>query len=134
MGDSIPSGWMVSGPDSKDEDLVLRSFGYNLGKTEAANCYIDNKDSWSTNKVSLSNNASFAWLVSFVDENKERYIPPILLGDVNHDRKINIKDYILIQKYLLNNDTPIYTDEADLDGDGDVTVTDALILKKALMD
>lgn len=55
------------------------------------------------------------------------------LGDVNGDGKVNIKDYIKLQKYLLDNTVEIKKENADMDGDGAVTVTDALLLKKALM-
>lgn len=61
-------------------------------------------------------------------------VPPVVkLGDVNGDGKINIKDYIKLQKYLLDNTIEINKDNSDMNKDGVVDVTDSLLLKKALM-
>lgn len=60
--------------------------------------------------------------------------PVVVKGDVNDDGKINIKDYVKLQKYILNNDITINTDNADMNGDGKVNITDALLLKKILLD
>lgn len=59
--------------------------------------------------------------------------PKVTLGDVNGDGKINIKDYIKLQKYLLDNTIEINKANSDMDGDGTIDVTDTLLLKKALM-
>lgn len=56
-----------------------------------------------------------------------------LLGDVNEDGKVTIKDYIKLQKYLLNSSTEISKANADLNKDGKINVTDALLLKKQLL-
>lgn len=57
-----------------------------------------------------------------------------MLGDINDDGKINIKDYIKLQKYIINNSIEININNADLNKDGKVNVTDSLILKKMLLD
>lgn len=54
-------------------------------------------------------------------------------GDVNNDGKVDIKDYIKVQRYLLDNSIEINKDNADMDADGSITVTDALLLKRVLM-
>lgn len=53
--------------------------------------------------------------------------------DIYPDGKINIKDYIYLQRYLLDNSIDIDTTAADLNGDGAIDITDALLLKKILM-
>ena len=58
----------------------------------------------------------------------------VLLGDVNDDKKVTIKDYIKLQKYIMNNSIEINNDNADMNNDGKINITDALLLKKKLMD
>lgn len=53
---------------------------------------------------------------------------------MNSDGKINIKDYVKLQKYLLNNDIAINSGNADMNKDGKINVTDCLLLKKMLLD
>ena len=57
----------------------------------------------------------------------------ILVGDVNGDGRVNIKDYIKLQKYIMNNSIEIDLAMADLNSDGKINITDALLLKKALL-
>lgn len=61
-------------------------------------------------------------------------VEEVILGDVNSDGKINIKDYVKLQKYLLNNDIAINSGNADMNKDGKINVTDCLLLKKMLLD
>lgn len=58
----------------------------------------------------------------------------VLKGDVTGDGKINIKDYIRMQKYLLDNSVEINIANSDMNDDGVVDVTDALLIKKLLLD
>lgn len=57
----------------------------------------------------------------------------VMPGDVNNDSEVNIKDYIKLQKYILNSNIEINVDNADLNEDGKINVTDALLLKKILL-
>lgn len=56
-----------------------------------------------------------------------------LLGDVNNDGTVNIKDYLTVQKYLLNSNISINKANADMNEDDAIDVTDALLLKNKLM-
>ena len=56
-----------------------------------------------------------------------------ILGDVNRDGKVNIKDYIKLQKHILNSNIEIDINGADMNGDGKINITDALLLKKVLI-
>ena len=58
----------------------------------------------------------------------------VLKGDVNGDEKINIKDYIRLQKYVVNSDTEINENNSDMNGDKKINITDALLLKKKILD
>lgn len=60
--------------------------------------------------------------------------PVSLLGDVNGDNKVNIKDYVKLQKHLINNEIEINTENADINEDEKINVTDLLLLKKNLLE
>jgi hypothetical protein len=52
-------------------------------------------------------------------------------GDLNHDSKVNVTDYVVIGNMILGI-TP-ETSEADLNNDGTVNVTDAVILGNIIL-
>ena len=57
--------------------------------------------------------------------------PGYLRGDLNHDGKVNVTDYVVIGNMILGI-TP-ETSEADLNNDGSVNVTDAVILGNIIL-
>ena len=57
----------------------------------------------------------------------------VILGDVNNDGKVNIKDYVKLQKYILNNSIEINKDNSDVNNDGKINITDILLLKKIII-
>ena len=58
----------------------------------------------------------------------------VTLGDVNGDNKVNIKDYVKLQKYVMNpSSVTIVEANADMNEDGKINITDVMLLKKALM-
>lgn len=57
-----------------------------------------------------------------------------LLGDVNNDGEVNVKDATAIQRVLVNNYKGTYiASRADFDGDGEVSVHDAAQIQKSLI-
>ncbi len=58
-----------------------------------------------------------------------------ILGDVNLDGKVNVKDIIMLQKYLLNVQSFHIENfiNADMNRDGDVDVVDLALLKRFLL-
>ena len=57
---------------------------------------------------------------------KDNYVPKILLGDVDGDGIITIRDCVLIARYYSNWNVDIITEAADVDGDGIITLRDAI--------
>ena len=57
--------------------------------------------------------------------------PGYLRGDLNHDGKVNVTDYVVIGNMILG--TTPETSEADFNNDGSVNVTDAVILGNIIL-
>ena len=57
----------------------------------------------------------------------------ILLGDVNGDGKVSIKDVTILISYLLNESTPIVFVNADISGDGKISIKDVTLLISLLL-
>ena len=64
---------------------------------------------------------------------------PQLIGDVNNDGEINVRDSVYIMRYTvlqsgyeIPENTPIFK-RADVNGDGKVNVTDATLIQKYAM-
>ena len=55
-----------------------------------------------------------------------------LLGDANDDGAVNMKDVLLMRKYLAGMDVEYNAENADCNGDGDVNMKDVLMLRKYL--
>lgn len=56
------------------------------------------------------------------------------LGDVNHDREVSVADITLMVNYLqTNNAEPFYKENADVNGDGEVTITDVGKVVEAIL-
>nr|AAF06111.2 endoglucanase M [Clostridium cellulovorans 743B] len=125
-----PAGCMASGPNSGLQDSWVKASGWTPGSRPAAKCFMDNIESWSTNDLSNSYNASLAWVSSYVNLNS---LPESIKGDINNDAKINAIDLALLKKYILNNDIPIVAINGDINGDGIINAIDLLLLKKQLL-
>jgi hypothetical protein len=55
-----------------------------------------------------------------------------ILGDVNGDEIVDIKDSALLKRYLAGWEVDIDLTAADMDGDGNVTIKDSALLKRQL--
>ncbi|MCR5816222.1 MAG: leucine-rich repeat protein [Ruminococcus sp.] len=56
--------------------------------------------------------------------------PAAMLGDVNNDKEINIKDVALLKQYLAKWNVDIDKDAADANGDGEINIKDLALLKQ----
>ena len=56
-----------------------------------------------------------------------------LFGDVNKDSKVNMRDYALLQKHLLDNSVKVFKTTADMDGNGKLNMRDYALLQKLLL-
>ena len=53
-------------------------------------------------------------------------------GDCNQDRKVNLKDYVLFQRFLCKWNVEIYLSVCDLNNDGKVNMKDLVLLQRYL--
>ena len=54
----------------------------------------------------------------------------VMYGDVNGDSDINMKDVLLLRKYISKMDVTIDPVAADVNGDGDINMKDVLLIRK----
>ncbi len=57
---------------------------------------------------------------------------PVLAGDANKDGAVNMKDVLVVRKYLASMTTDLDLKAADMNGDGAVNMKDVLALRKSL--
>ena len=83
-----------------------------LWKDESSNKFIG-----LDHKVNLGKNGTH---VTLKEDN-------FILGDINNDGKINMKDYFLLKRNLVENES-YYSKNADMNGDGKISIVDAVLL------
>ena len=71
-------------------------------------------------------------LKALLDDDPTDPQPAEMLGDANNDGAVNMKDVLLMRKYLAGLDVEYNAENADCNGDGDVNMKDVLMLRKYL--
>ena len=71
-------------------------------------------------------------LKALLDDDPTDPQPAEMLGDANNDGAVNMKDVLLMRKYLADNADAMNMANADCNGDGDVNMKDVLMLRKYL--
>lgn len=126
--DKPMKGMLVGGVNSNLEDNAAKAY---CADSPAAKCYIDNKESYSTNEITIYWNSPFVYLLSLTNSESGSEVTD-LKGDVNVDGKVDINDVKLLQDYILNKET--ITEQGfkngDMNSDNKVNVSDLAILKE----
>lgn len=134
----VPPGFVVSGPNSYASDPWATGGDRRIPTQKR---YEDNAELWQYNEVSISLNASLAWITYFMDTyggsgccpTKVPTTPtPTYSGvveDINKDGAINISDVVIIAKAFGS----VYGDakfdsRCDLTNDGAITMADVMRL------
>lgn len=132
--------WCLN-PNSGDTGGIL---GYDFSTVDEAKMNLVRPTLWQTesgkfigldHKIDLGKNGTHIQAGIIQEKPNEIEIPVVKgNGDVNGDGKVNIKDYVRLQKYIVNNDIEINEANTDMNGDGKVNITDLMILKKLVLD
>ena len=83
-----------------------------------------------TMKVSKKNHVTREYTVSVTTGTKTQNVEIWLLGDVNEDGVINMKDVLAMRKYIAGMPVSINEENADCQYDGRINMKDVLILRK----
>ena len=102
-----PSGVLVSGPNSKMNDSIVKGLGMTNRNYAPQRCYVDSIEAWSVNSCGLDLNASLAWMMGFLSDAPEQSIiaAPQLAGDINGDNEVTVSDAILLARIIAEDTT-----------------------------
>ena len=108
------------------EYILLPDEGYVFAKDAAATI---NGSAERTGEAFFSSDGSFSIFTKQTEcvEPTEK-----LLGDANDDGAVNMKDVLLMRKFLAGMSVTLNEQNADVNGDGDVNMKDVLMLRKYL--
>ncbi len=138
-----PDGILVGGPSAELTDY-LRHLGFDpfAYDNPTQRCYADSWEAWSVNETNLEWNASFAWVLSFINDEAADAVNSedkptdkmTLAGDANNDGIISIADASAIFQTLCNPDKYVLSAEGKLNADvidngGGLSVSDALAIQ-----
>ena len=63
-----PAGVLSGGPNSNMEDPMVQGMGYKIGSLAPMKCYLDNVEAWSVNECTINWNSPLCWVVSFIED------------------------------------------------------------------
>ena len=133
-----PDGILVSGPTVEIKDNYSRAIGLDYAEKldSSERFYVDSVEAISSNDASLSCNASFAWIISFLqDETSDTMTESKISGDLNDDGLFNIADLVLMQKWLLRVQNYTFKNwkAADFCHDGILNIFDLVHMRRELV-
>ena len=133
---AAPDGVLSLGPNAGLQDQYVRALGFVPGKKDSVSerCYADSVESWATNAVSLTSNASLAWVVSYLQDYETPMPAGIIVpGDADGNGKANVADAVMLTKYLLGSGWIRNPKAADMNADNKLTAADLTLLKRELL-
>lgn len=93
---------------------------------------------YNNHKIDTPENTGTKFLYQLPEISEEDYISTeedsYILGDVNKDGKVNMKDYSSLQRYLSGWEVDIDKKAADINGDGEINTSDYSLLAQMLCD
>jgi len=133
----VPSGFVVSGPNSKKMDNMLSSSIPTNPMHPSQKCYLDNIESWSSNSVSIDLNAALAWVTAYSDAIGDVEYAPVTtpspitsnVADINKDGIVNMVDVMMIAKvFNLTKSDARFDQKCDLNNDDVINMADVIIV------
>lgn len=112
--EEIPDGYMPQGPNYTALKLYSKF---------AAKCYLDNQNDWVSNEHTIYANADLVFLLASVADSE------IVEGDVNMDGIFSVADVVMLQKWILHVGNLTNWQAGDLCRDGEIDISDLLVMK-----
>lgn len=92
------------------------------------------KDLDTVEEVELTKEAGLLAIANQLEKEQTGTQPDVSVGDANGDNAINMKDVLLLRKYLADMTDDLDLEAADVNADGTVNMKDVLMLRKYLAD
>ncbi len=132
-----PDGVLVGGPNASLQDSYVKSIGFNVGTKDypSQRCYDDSVESWSTNEVAMDQNASLAWVASFLQDEIWGDSTLMLLGDLDGSEQVDNADLVILSRALIHEIElkGIQNTNADVNDDDVVDIADLALMKQKIM-
>ena len=152
-----PAGVLSGGPNSNMEDPMVQGMGYKIGSLAPMKCYLDNVEAWSVNECTINWNSPLCWVVSFIedeapniqrdgtkpttttttDENETTTTTAATTADSDSTTTSNSNKTTATTSEGATTTTTVFSTPAgvllgDVNLDGDVDLSDAVLLNKAV--
>ena len=133
-----PSGVMSGGCGAGLQDPYVGGLGYQRGKTASQKCFVDSIEAWSVNEVTINWNAPFAWAMSFFEDEAANFnksggqtTPPTTTTTTTTSTTTTSKDTTTTST-TSNGGTTTVTKWGDANCDGDIDMSDAVLIMQSL--
>lgn len=131
-----PDGIMVGGPCSFLYDAYVRLLGLKYGETPNQKCYTDSIEAWSVNSTALEWQAGFAWNIDFFEDavKKASELVTTTTSTTNANTTTTTTTTVTTSTVTENTTAPAIkvTKAGDVNCDGDVDMSDAVLIMQAL--
>ncbi len=140
-----PDGVLTGGPNAGLQDPYVRGLGFNVADKDypSQRCYVDSVESWSTNEVTIEQNASLAWVASFLQDEAATAgeggtvdpNPTGIYGDLDGNGKVDNADLVILSRALIHEIElkGIQNTNADVNDDDVVDIADLALMKQKIM-
>ena len=128
-----PDGIMVGGPCSALYDTYVRLLGLKNGETPNQKCYTDSIEAWSVNSTALEWQAGFAWNIDFFEDAVKK-ASEITTTTTASTTNTTTTTTVTTSTVTSNTTAPELkvTKAGDVNCDGDVDMSDAVLIMQAL--
>ena len=128
-----PDGIMVGGPCSFLYDPYVRLLGLKYGETPNQKCYTDSIEAWSVNSTALEWQAGFVWNIDFFEEAVKK-ASEVTTTTTSLTTNTTTTTTVITSTVTENTTAPAIkvTKAGDVNCDGDVDMSDAVLIMQAL--
>lgn len=115
----VPDGYIPGGANAV-EGRGISNF--------SAKCYLESDNDWVTNEHTIYMNSALVFMTAYMNSLGDG----VIKGDTDGNGSVNAYDLEILKSFILNRGTDILAENADMNEDGAINSTDAVLLKRAL--